>query len=166
MLEFQTLSVKVANVSMGRLVFLFTEVLEEPLKVLVKSHKPTNLNDAMSLTRDLQNVLPRTRFPPKPNFIFERKPWKKDAHDKKFWQKDTSEKNKKEGQNRDELRRKQLCFTCFQLWTLGHKCAKGKARYIEVFLDNDEYEGGMDEEVKISNKEEEYETEVEEEKQE
>ena len=63
--------------------------LGKPLKVLVKSHKPTNLNDAMSLTRDLQNVLPRTRFPPKPNFKFEIKPWKKDAPDKKFWKKDT-----------------------------------------------------------------------------
>ena len=70
MLEFQRLSVKVADVSVGSLVFLFTKVLAEPLKGLFKSHNPTNLNDAMSLTRDLQNVLPRTRFPPKPNFIF------------------------------------------------------------------------------------------------
>ena len=70
---------------------------------MVKSHKPTNLNDAMSLTRDLQNVLPRTRFPPKPNFRFERKPWKKDAPDKKFWKRDTSERNKKEGKNKDVL---------------------------------------------------------------
>ena len=70
---------------------------------MVKSHKPTNLNDAMSLTKDLQNVLPRTTFPPKPNFRFERKPWQKDAPDRKFWQKDTFEKNKKEGQNKEEL---------------------------------------------------------------
>ena len=73
---------------MGRLVFFFIEVFADPLKFLVKSHKPTNLNDAMSLTRDLQNVLPRTRFPPKPNFRFERKPWRKDAPDKKFWKRD------------------------------------------------------------------------------
>ena len=77
MLEFQRLSVNVVDVSMGRLVFIFTEGFGDTLKVLVKSHKPTNLNDAMSLTRDLQNVLPITRFPPKPNFKFERKPWKK-----------------------------------------------------------------------------------------
>ena len=49
----------------------------------------------MSLTRDLQNVLPRTRFPPMPNFKFERNPWKKDAPDNKFWKKDTLENNKK-----------------------------------------------------------------------
>ena len=72
MLEFQRLSVKVYNVSMGRLVFPFTEFFADPLKGLVKFHKPTNLNDAMSLTRDLQNVLPGTRFPPKPIQI-----WKK-----------------------------------------------------------------------------------------
>ena len=55
----------------------------------------------MSLTRDLQNVLPKTRFPPKPNFKFDKKPWKKDALDRKFWQKDTFEKNKKEGKNNE-----------------------------------------------------------------
>src|SRR5713226_1409886 len=103
MLDFQRLSVKVADVSMGSLVLIFIEVLAEPLKGLVKSHKPTNLNDAMSLTRDLQNVLPRTRFPPKTNFRFERNPWKKDAPDKNFWQRDTFENNNKEGQNKDEL---------------------------------------------------------------
>ena len=83
------------DASMVSLVLIFTEVFEDPLKGLVKPHKPTNLNDAMSLTRDLQNVLPRTRFPPKHNLKFERKPWKKDAPDKKFWKKDTLEKNNK-----------------------------------------------------------------------
>ena len=103
----------------------------------------------MSLTRDLQNVLPRTRFLPKPNSGFEKKPWKKDALDKNPWQRDSFEKNNKEGINRYELQRKKLCFTCFQLWTPGHKCTKGKAHYIEVFSDNDEHEGGMDEEGHI-----------------
>ena len=103
----------------------------------------------MSLTRDLQNVLSRTRFPPKPNFKFEKKPWKRDAPDKKNFQRDSIEKNNKEGLNMYELRRKKLCFTCFQPWTPGHKCTKGKAQYIEVFSDNDEYEGDMDEEWDI-----------------
>ena len=74
---------------------MFTECLDEPLKGLVKSHKPTTLKDAMSLTRDLQNVLPRTRFPSKPNFRFERNSWKKDAADKMFWKRDTYENNNK-----------------------------------------------------------------------
>ena len=80
---------------MGRLVFLFTEGLEYPLKCLVKAHKSTKLNYAMIFTRDLQNVLPKTRFPPKPKFRFERNPWKKDAPDKKFWKRYISEKNNK-----------------------------------------------------------------------
>ena len=59
-----------------------------------------------------------------------------------------------------------MCFTCFQPWTPGHKCAKGKAQYIEVFSDNDGYEGGMDEEEHTSDQEDAYETSAEEEKQE
>ena len=84
-LEFEKISVMVSYVSMRRLVLLFTEDLDEPLKGLVKSHKPTTLKDAMILTIDLQDVLPRTRFPPKPNSEFEKKDWTKDAPDKKSW---------------------------------------------------------------------------------
>ena len=69
--------------------YFYIEVLAENLKGLAKSHKPTNLNDAMSLTIDLQNVLPRTRFPPKPNFRFEKKTWKKDELDKNPFQRDS-----------------------------------------------------------------------------
>ena len=65
MLEFENISVMVSDVSMDRLVLFFTEGLTEPLRGLVKSHKPTTLKDAMNLTRDLQNVLPRyqAKFP-------------------------------------------------------------------------------------------------------
>ena len=80
---------------MGSLVFLFPKGLDEPLKGLVKSHKPTTLKDAMSLTRDLQNVLPRTRFPPKPNFKFEKKPWKRDEPGKNPLKRDSNENNNK-----------------------------------------------------------------------
>ena len=59
-----------------------------------------------------------------------------------------------------------MFFTCFQPWTSGHKCTKGKAQYIEVFYDNDGYEGGMEEGIHISYQEEEYETTVKEERQE
>ena len=59
-----------------------------------------------------------------------------------------------------------MCFTCFQPWTPWHKCTKGKAQYIEVFSDNDEYEGGMDEEGHNSDQDQEYETTVKEERQE
>ena len=71
------------------------EFFFEPFKGLVKSHKPTTLKDAMSLTRDLQNVLPRTRFPPKPNFKFENKPCQIGSPDKNPLKIYSSEKNNK-----------------------------------------------------------------------
>ena len=83
MLEFENISVMVFDVSMDRLVLLFTEGLIERLRGIMKSHKPTTLKDAMNLTRDLQTVLPRTKYPPKPNFASEfkegKKPWKNDS---------------------------------------------------------------------------------------
>ena len=41
---------------------------------------------------------------------------------------------RKDGTFRDkyELRRKKLCFTCWETWVLGHKCAKGNTYCIEV----------------------------------
>ena len=53
MFEFEKLSVMVSDVSMSRLVLLFTEGLREPLRGLVKFHKSGTLNYAMNLTRDL-----------------------------------------------------------------------------------------------------------------
>ena len=38
----------------------------------------------------------------------------------------------------DELRRKNICFSCKEPWVLGHKCVKGKSHYIEVFSKSDE----------------------------
>ena len=70
----------VADVSMDRLVLFFTEGLIEPLIGVVKSHNPSTLKDAMNLTRDLQNVLPRTKYPSK--FKEGKKPWKKGSSTK------------------------------------------------------------------------------------
>ena len=70
MLEFENLSVMIFDVFMDRLVLLFTEGLTKPLKELLKSHNPYTLKDSMNLTRDLQNVFPKTRFPPKPRILF------------------------------------------------------------------------------------------------
>ena len=79
-LEFQNILVMVSNISMASLVLLYTEGFIEPLKGLVISHKPTTLKDAINLTRDLHNVFPKTRYPPKPIFPSKfkegRKPWK------------------------------------------------------------------------------------------
>ena len=68
MLEFENISLMVSDVSMDKLVLLFIEGLTEPLRGLFKSHKLATLKDAMNLTKDLQNVFPRTKYSPKPNF--------------------------------------------------------------------------------------------------
>ena len=86
MLEFEKISVMVSDVSMARLFLIFTKGLTEPLIGLVKSHKPSTLKDAMNLIRDLENVFPRTKYPPKPNFPSKlkegKKPWKNESSTK------------------------------------------------------------------------------------
>ena len=98
----------------------------------MKSHKPTTLKDAMNLTRDLQNVFPRTKYPLKPkfhsNFNEGKKPWKKESYTKE----------NKGGPSKEYLIRTKLCFACQQPWVPGHRCAKWKAHYIEVFYEDDE----------------------------
>eukprot|EP00253_Pinus_taeda_P032154 PITA_32154 len=37
---------------------------------------------------------------------------------------------------RRELKKKQLCFTCQEPWAPGHRCAAGKAHFIEVFSES------------------------------
>ena len=37
---------------------------------------------------------------------------------------------------RRDLRKKRLCFTCQEPWAPGHRCAAGKAHFIEVFSDD------------------------------
>ena len=86
MLEFENISVMVSDVPMARLGLLLTKLFPEPLIGILKSHKPATLKDAMNLTRDLQNVLPRTKYPPKRNFPSKfkegNKPWQKDSYAK------------------------------------------------------------------------------------
>ena len=91
-----------------------------------------------------------TNTPPKPNFP------SKFKEGKKPWKKDSFAKENKGWTRKEELRRKKICFTCQQPWVPGHKCAKGKAHYIEV-LSEDEEEG-EDEESQIVTQEEGYET--------
>ena len=47
---------------------------------------------------------------------------------------------------RRELRKKQLCFTCQEPWALGHRCAAGKAHFIEVFSNDSGEEDEEDDE--------------------
>ena len=112
---------------------MFIEGLAEPLKGLVKAYRPTTLQEAVSKTRDLQDTIPRTKYPPRnslPHTFQNQKP-----HVRNF---PASGKRDYSYKDRDELRRKKLCFSCQEPWAPGHKCVKGKAHYIEVFSESDE----------------------------
>ena len=112
----------VTNISKSRLVMLFTEALTEPLRGWVKSYRPTTLADAISQTRDLQDAIPKNRFPPRNNFPI------KDKEKKPF------QKERMGNDTRLDLKIKKLCFTCQEPWVPGHKCSgKGKAYYRGLF---------------------------------
>ena len=53
--EFLKLSVMVPDLSAARRVYMFIDGLEEPLHGLVKSTKPTTLQDGVERARDLQD---------------------------------------------------------------------------------------------------------------
>ena len=79
--EFQRIAVMVTDISESRLIMLFTEALTEPLRGWIKFYRPTTLANAISRTRDLQDAVPKNRFPPRANFCIkdnERKPFQKE----------------------------------------------------------------------------------------
>jgi len=45
---------------------------------------------------------------------------------------------------RRKLKKKRLCFTCQEPWAPGHRCATGKAHFIEVFSESSGEEDGED----------------------
>ena len=103
--EFQRITVMVTDVSESRLTMLFAEALTEPLQGWVKAYKPPTLQDAISRARDLQDSVPKNRFPLKTNFPVRDK-------DKKPFQQDVPKKTWLDEDTRKDLRRKKLCFTC------------------------------------------------------
>ena len=123
----------VIDISESSLILLFTEGLAEPLKGLVKAYRPITLQEAVSRTRDLQDAIPRTKYPPRTplphKFQNQKTPVRKfHALGKKYYS----------YKDRDELKRKKFCFSCPKPWAVGHKCVKGKAHYIELFSESDE----------------------------
>ena len=79
--EFQRIAVMVTDVSESRLTMLFTEALREPLWRWVKAYEPPTLQDAISRARDLQDSVPKNRFPLKTNFPVrdnDKKPFQRD----------------------------------------------------------------------------------------
>ena len=57
----------VTDISESGLIMLFTEALTEPLQGWVKFYRTTTLADAIKRSRDLQDAVPKNRFPPKTN---------------------------------------------------------------------------------------------------
>jgi len=61
--NFLRVSVMVPDLSTAQRIYMYVEGLAEPLQGLVRSTRPTTLQDAISKTRDLQDILPRTQTP-------------------------------------------------------------------------------------------------------
>ena len=115
----------------------------------MKVYKPPTLQDAISRARDLQDSVPKNRFPLKTNFPVRDK-------DKKPFQQDFPKKTWLDEDIRKDLRHKKLCFTCQEPWVPGHRCAgKAKAHYIEVYSDSDgeDYEQEAIEELRAAEEE-------------
>jgi len=67
--EFQRVVVKVSDMSESRLLMIYTEALNEPLRGWVKAFKPTTLQDAIERTRDLIGAASKNKFTPKSRVI-------------------------------------------------------------------------------------------------
>ena len=130
--ELQKLYFMLTDISESRLILLFIEIFVEPLKGLVKAYRPSTLQEALNRTRDLQYVILRKGLPPTlhspDQFKNQRPPMKIPTG--KF-------KRDNFSRDQDKIRRRKLCFTCQEPWVLGHKCAKGKEHYIEVFSESE-----------------------------
>ena len=126
----------VPDLSVARTICMFIDGLDEPLHWLVKSTKPTTLQDAIERARDIQDALPKAKvtFQHKPSFPSkgkdEKAPLSKESQNNKPLDDDVQR----------YLRRRKFCFTFQESWALGHRCAAGKAHYIEVFSDDEEEE--------------------------
>ena len=131
--EFPKVAVMVIDISESRMILLFTQGLVETLRGLVKSYRPTTLQEAVSRTRDLQDEIPRTKYPLRPSMPLKFK--NKRPMVRKF---PSLGKKYYSYKDQDESRRKNICFSYQETWVSGHKCVKGKAHYIEVFSESDE----------------------------
>lgn len=58
MAKFQRLAVMVTNISEVRLIMLFIEGIEEPLRGWVRAYRPVSLQADITRTRDMINVVP------------------------------------------------------------------------------------------------------------
>ena len=106
--EFLKLYVMVPDLSAARRVYMFIDGLTEPLHGLVKSTKPTTLQDSIERARYLQYALLKAKetIQQKPSFPSkgkdEKAPFSKESQNKKPLSDDVQR----------DLRRSKLCITC------------------------------------------------------
>lgn len=96
--EFLKLSVMVSDLIVTRRVCMFIDGLVEPLHGLVKSTRPTMLQEVVERARDLHHALPKAKAPFHHNFSSQTK----GNHEKKYLDDNAW----------GDLRKKKLCFTC------------------------------------------------------
>eukprot|EP00253_Pinus_taeda_P032946 PITA_32946 len=130
--DFLRVSVMVPNLSTAWRVYMYADRLVEPLWGLVRSTRPATLQDAISKTRDLQDVFPRTWTPYPQRQAFQSKG--KDVRIPP--PKGNPGRVQLDDDARRELKKKRLYFTCQEPWAPRHRCAAGKAHFIEVFSDS------------------------------
>lgn len=104
--EFQRIFVQVTRVDDERFTYFFIEGLKDSLKGLVSALKPSSLDDAfeMALRLEVSNT--------------NNKSWHKPTI--KNHNKDKSYKNFVLTKDREELKKKNLCFKCQEPWEPGH----------------------------------------------
>lgn len=135
--EFQQVVVMVTNIFEQMMVMVFTEGLAELLRGWVNAFKPTTLQDAITMARDMGGTVPKVKFPPQPLIPLK-------DEDKKPFQRDGTRKDRLDKETWSVLRRKKLCFTWKKPWKPGHRClGKGKVHYIEVVFDSDNEDDTM-----------------------
>jgi len=101
----------VLDLSDASRVYTFIEGLLEPLHGLVKSCRPSTLQEVVTYARDLQGAIPKTRAPI-PSCI----PYHKKGSDTRSPpQRATQGRGLLDEETRRDLRRRKLCFTCQEL---------------------------------------------------
>ncbi|XP_059075191.1 uncharacterized protein LOC131875172 [Cryptomeria japonica] len=131
--EFEKLAILVTEISERHKIVIFIDGLSDSLKGWVKSLNPPTLQTAIKRARELE--------PSSKGKLFNKGPSPKPEKDKQPFNKDDFPKNKLDKEDREELRRKKLCFSCREAWQPGHRClGKGKIHYIEVMSDSEDDE--------------------------
>lgn len=143
----------VPNISEKRITFLFVEGLLDPLKGFVWGFEPSNLPDVIKRALSLESSAPpksRISAPPSRSSysglsgsiqrenqlarsvmsLPPRPPTPAAAA------------TRLDDATRNDLRKKNLCFSCKKPWERGQRClGKGRIHYIEVASDEDDSDG-------------------------